>query len=179
MILIWIVGFLGAILVHFLTRYQNTPPTCFIDYPYGHVLNVIYYLLFLIAGYLVPIIIMMYCYVWIFRKLTVTSPISLQTLSQSNCTSTNRSVKAVKFMLIITCVYMMLILPFISWMVGLSLANQTPENLTQAKPYFSVLLAIAFSCSYFFCILNPLLFLISDKNIKSNLSRTFAVITCN
>lgn len=179
MILIWIIGFSGAIPVYFLTNYQSIPPTCFTDYPYGQMFNVIFYLLSLIGGYLTPITIMMYSYIRIFRKLTLTSPTLLHTPSQSNVVSSNRSLKAIKFMLLVTCIYMMLILPFIIWMVGLSLVYQTQASLLKINPKMSLLFAIAFGTSYFVCILNPFLFLIFDKNIKSNLSRILLVITCH
>ena len=177
-LLIWITGLLGAAPVYLLTSYHSEPQTCFIGYPYGQMVNIIYYSVTLIGGYFVPIIIMMYCYIRIFQKLTSTSPTLLQTSSHSNVTTTNRSIKAVKFMLAVTCIYMLLILPFISWMLGLSFAYQSQASLISAMPELSLLLAMAFGCSYLVCILNPLLFLIFDKNIKSKLSKILPVITC-
>ena len=178
-VLIWIIGLLSAIPVYLLTNYHSFPPMCFTDYPYGQTVNVIYYSMALIGGYLVPIILMMYCYTRIFRKLTGTSPTLLRTSSQSKNTTTNRSVKAVKFMLIITCIYMILTLPFISWTLGLSIVFQTQVNLSETMPELSLLLAIAFSFSYLIYIINPLLFLIFDKNIKLNLSIILPANICN
>ncbi|RDD36130.1 G-protein coupled receptor 183 [Trichoplax sp. H2] len=172
MIAIWTVSFSISIPGFPLTTYNSDFKTCMTGSSFDPILNQTFYAVVMIVGYVIPAIVMLFCYVKIFRKLL--SRVK-QAEHNNNRSQINRSLNAVKFMVVTSSVYMILILPFGIFMAGITQVNTTQFDSSTTNSPLSVAFTYITGVGYLKCLINPILFLFFDKNIRSNLVRILPI----
>ncbi|RDD39655.1 Neuromedin-K receptor [Trichoplax sp. H2] len=167
---IWIVSILNCIPTFLLTNYSVKYKVCDVSYPYGTAFNIFYYVSVFTVTYILPVLIMLVNYLKIGCKLSSqTSPLT-HTFTDARQISM-RSKAVIKFLVGVTAVYMLLSWPFVFGIMAMSIAKTTISQLIQDFSVAPQLLTYSFATSMLVSIINPILYLMFDKNIKSEIRR--------
>lgn len=140
---------------------------CDIYYPYGYVPNVIYFSLFFIITYLIPLLLMSYNYIRIGKNLySRTYPNTRNTLFQRRLPRSHRNANITRFLIGITCVYMTISGPIFLGLTILSIAGETYINVRESNYSLSRIFIASLGISASICFINPVLCLTFDRNIR-------------
>lgn len=165
-VLTWIIGILLVIPLFPVMRYSNSTRICEVYYPYGNLYTSIFFGSSLLMSFVLPGLIMIICYVRIASKISsLTNP--AENHANAKPVTLIRSKELAKFYGIITAVYMILSWPFLIILFILSIAEETQTSLVAKNIIMAALFTAAFFASNFVHVLNPIMFMVFDKNIKS------------
>ena len=169
-ILIWISSILFAIPLHPVIRYSNITRSCDISYPYGNIYNVIYFSSSLMINFVVPRVVMIICYIRIASKLN-SRIFSVRNHINVKLATLIRSKELLKIYGIITAIYMILSWPFMMILLILSIVQETQVSLIDENIGLAWAVGIAFIASNITYVINPIMFMAFDKNIKSDIKK--------
>lgn len=173
MIFSWIISFLFSFPVNLITRYdREINAECDIFYPYGQIFNIVYFVSISVIGYSLSVLVTTSSYALIASKITsrIGSLIVIGNIHSKRSTW-SKSNEAHKFLALATAVYVVFSWPFIASLSFLAITNQTQAQLTVSNVGLSWILTVAFFFSFLTCILNPILFLTFDRNVRTSLHK--------
>ena len=173
-IIMWLISITLSIPMALIIRYNRQVKLCDIIFTFGQVFNIIYFGSLLFLTYFIPITIMILTYRRIGIKLRTTGNITVISRSAGNLTDktlNNRSKIAIKFLCIATTVYMLLSWPLLASIEIQSALGLTYSVIYQSFPIGAILFVTAFSTTFMVSIINPILYLTYDKNIKTEIQR--------
>ena len=163
----WIICAIVSIPFYFLATYDDKNwKQCDMYYPFGQIVNVTYCITLFGIGYITPTVVILTSYIRMAAKLLSHGRMR-GNLFQSSDHTRKKLKKVTKFLAIATIFYIFFSLPVMLEFTILSVTNQTQASLaTVGNPFAWVpptILAINFLTS----VVNPILFLSFDKNVKS------------
>ena len=167
-IFVWIISILFTIPLYPLVRYSVTTNSCDVYYPYGNTYNSIYFSFSLLLSYILPGFTMIICYIkiaFILRSRTYPTDYHLNHSQRSWV----RSKDIFKFFVITSAIYMILSWPFMTALTVLSVANENQTNLIMKNVGLAWAISGAFIASNTLYIINPIMFLGFDGNLKSDI----------
>ncbi|RDD36572.1 Neuropeptide Y receptor type 1 [Trichoplax sp. H2] len=173
---VWLISVLFAVPTYLITDYTRFADTCEPSYRYGHIFNIVYFIISIALCYIVPLVIMIACYFIVAMKLC--SQVTANSHSQNSSTLRRRSRSIIKLLVLATSLYMLASWPTLASVTALAISHQ---NLTDIYKYNKNLLYMfqySFIISYLTCLINPLIFLVLDKSIQSNIRVCFSRKFC-
>ena len=167
----WIVSLLISLPTLLLTTTTYVGEArCDVFYPYGFIPNIIYFSLFFIITYVVPVLLMSFNYIRIGRDLySRTYPNS--NLLSGRLPRNHRNKSVIQFLISITCIYMIVSGPIFIGLTVLSIAGETYTHIRESNYLLSRVLVASLGISASVCFINPILCLIFDKNIRSEIRK--------
>ncbi|RDD35896.1 Rhodopsin, GQ-coupled, partial [Trichoplax sp. H2] len=165
-ILSWLVSVMFAIPAFLIGAYNPATKNCDAGFLHGKIFNVVYFSVTLLFLYLIPGIIMLSNYRRIATSLS--SQISDNiAIAHDREASINRTRSVIRIFIITTLAQILLTLPYIISLLTYAILNQSQYHvLANYDHQFSVvwLLFVINVASY---LVNPFMFLVFDKNVKS------------
>ncbi|RDD36570.1 G-protein coupled receptor-like protein K2 [Trichoplax sp. H2] len=171
-ITVWIVGLLLVFPISFVLHFSPINDNCDTYYPYGNFFNSVFFTSILVIGTIIPGTIMIVNYTRIaFMIRARTFPLINNTeLSKA---SWKRSKSIFKVLAASTALYMLLSWPFFTSLMILSFANETQANLVERNPDLAYVVTSTFTASNIVYVINPFLFLIFDRNVRSSIHKVW------
>lgn len=169
-ILIWMVSILFAVPLHPVIRYINMTRSCDIYYPYGNTYTTIYFSSSLLIYFVIPGFIMIICYIRIASKLNSRiHSVSIHITAKPRALI--RSKELFKFYSIVAAIYMMLSWPFLMILIILSIFQKTQVSLLDTDIGFAWAFSVGFFATNILYVVNPIMFMAFDKNIRSDIRK--------
>ncbi|RDD35938.1 hypothetical protein TrispH2_012091 [Trichoplax sp. H2] len=167
-ILSWLISVIFATPAFLIGTYNSATNNCDFGFPYGNIFNVVYFSITLLFVYLIPGIIMLRNYNRI--VISLSSQISDNTaISHDREASINRTRSVIRVFIVATLAQTLLTLPYIMTMLTYSILNQSQFQLLFNNPQFFVANFISFASNTVSYLINPFIFLIFDKNVKTSM----------
>ncbi|RDD39663.1 Tachykinin-like peptides receptor 99D [Trichoplax sp. H2] len=175
-IFIWLTCIILNIPVILTIRYDDQIGVCDLYFPLGQLYSSICFGILLTLTYFIPLVIMVLTYHRIGIRLRATNSAIFVSSSRNNHGLNHRTKIAIKFLSIATAIYMLL-----SWPLLVSFLIQAILGLTYSAMYHKSSAAAAFhiianSVTFMVSLINPILYLIYDKNIKLEIRRLNRII---
>lgn len=167
-VFIWIFSILSAIPIFPVLQYTNSTRSCDVYYPYGSIYTNIYFGSSLLVNFILPGVIVIICYVRIASKLNsrINPPGNHVAFKPRTLV---HSKEIFKFYGIITAVYMMLSWPFMMTLLILSITENSQTRVANKNLSTAVAVTMTFFASNILYVLNPVMVMAFDKNIKSDI----------
>lgn len=169
-IVIWIFSILFAIPLYPVMRYVNVTRNCDLHHVYGGTYSTIYFSSSLLIDFILPGITIIVCYVRTASKLN-----SRIFTPENNINIKPRTLirlkELFKFYGIVTAIYMILSWPLMMVLVILSATQETQASLLDKNIGTALAFTIGFFSSNIVYVVNPIMFMVFDKNIKSDIKK--------
>lgn len=171
-LIIWLTSIVLGIPLFLIVRYNKQARVCDITFLFGQAFNITYFGILLFLTYFLPLAIMVLTYRRIGIKLRATGNFTITsryTDNQAKKIPNVRSRMAIKFLCIATAIYMLLSWPLLAAVEVMSISGFTYSFIYESFGTVNMLFVIAVSLTFIVSIINPILFLTFDNNVKSEI----------